>query len=168
MNAERALELCDVFAGARLTPDVLTPNDITHSACVSACEVHVDAESALELFVVLTPNGITHTASVGTCEEQVNAESAPELHDVLQRQWPSPNVTTYSASISACEKHVNAERAWGSWTCRLLPRGQAVTYAVEWDVRREKYCCSSCTGFKTGRCGSVDGRASSRRRRDRC
>ena len=57
----------------------------------------------------LTPNVITYSAPISACEKGAKAERALGLFEVLLKNSRTPDVITYNASISASEKGVKAE-----------------------------------------------------------
>mmetsp|Transcript_64478 Transcript_64478/g.171390 ORF Transcript_64478/g.171390 Transcript_64478/m.171390 type:complete len:133 (-) Transcript_64478:1510-1908(-) len=48
-------------------------------------------------------------------------------------------------------------KVFGSDRGAYLNKGDTVTYEVEWDDRKGKYCASKCTGFRSGGGGGGGG-----------
>ena len=52
----------------------------------------------------LTPNAISYSAAISACEKGQQWQRALELLEEMKAAGVAPNVISYNAAISACEK----------------------------------------------------------------
>ncbi|CAE8639941.1 unnamed protein product [Polarella glacialis] len=87
----------------------LTPNEVSYSAAISACEKVGRWQLALKLLdtmpqISIVPNAVSFNAAISACEKGGQWEMALSLLRQMPHVKISPNTITYSAAISACEK----------------------------------------------------------------
>ena len=91
----------------------ITPDTITYSAAISACEKAGGNNSMTNALTLLkemkeskiTPNTITYNAATSACEKAGGVDTnALTLLKEMKGLGIKPDTITYSAAISACEK----------------------------------------------------------------
>jgi pentatricopeptide repeat protein len=87
----------------------ISPNTITYSSAISACEKGGVWEVALDLLREMEtkdipPNTITYSSAISACEKGGVWEVALDLLREMETKGIPPNTITYSSAISACEK----------------------------------------------------------------
>ena len=85
-----------------------TPNTISYSAAITACEKGEQQHHAVALLKIMCaekiwPNTTSYSAAISACAHGKCWEQALEL---LQncKMWATPNTISYNAAITACEK----------------------------------------------------------------
>ena len=103
-------------AGGDADAGVVTPDVISFSAAISACEKGGQWERALALLEEMrerawSRNVISFNAAISACEKGGRWERALSLLDEMREAGVEPDVISFSAAISACEKGGQWERA---------------------------------------------------------
>ena len=115
----------------------LTPDVVSRTAAISACEKEKHWEKALRLLQEMlrrfvTLDVVSRSAAISACEKGKHWEEALCLLQEMLRRSLTPNVVSRSAAISACEKGKHWEEADGL---------RGVCGAAE------KECCNIVGGF---------------------
>jgi len=87
----------------------ITPNTISYSAAISACEKEGQWQQALILLREMesrgiSPGTISYNAAISACEKGGQWQRALALLREMESRGIVPDTISYSAAISACEK----------------------------------------------------------------